>query len=58
MWMQAPAVFNEGKRLLEDGASRALPASRTTGWFRSLMERTPGVGVRVTDRGHMEFRRV
>lgn len=57
-WMQAPAVFNEGKRLLEDGASRALPSSRTTGWFRSLMEDTSGVEVRVTDRGHMEFRRV
>ena len=56
-WLGAPAVLNEGKRLLEDGASLELPASRQTGWFRNLMGRTPGVIVRTNDQGHMEMRR-
>lgn len=56
-WLPAPSVLNEGKRLLEDGAGLELPGSRPTGWFRSLLERTDGVVVRTTDRGHMEIRR-
>lgn len=56
-WVAAPMVLNEGKRLLEDGAGFALPASRPTGWFRSLLQRTPGVLLRVNERGHMEIRR-
>jgi len=57
-WLQAPLVLNEGKRLLEDGANLELPPNRPTGWFRELIEDTPGVEVRITDNGHMEFRRV
>jgi uncharacterized protein (TIGR00288 family) len=56
-WVAAPMILNEGKRLLEDGAGLALPASRPTGWFRSLLQRTPGVLLRVNERGHMEIRR-
>jgi uncharacterized protein (TIGR00288 family) len=56
-WVAAPMVLNEGKRLLEDGAGLSLPASRPTGWFRSLLQRTPGVLLRVNERGHMEIRR-
>ncbi len=57
-WMPAPHTLNEGKRLLEDGAGLELPASRPTGWFRRLMEETPGVEVRHTHQGHMELRLV
>lgn len=56
-WLGAPIVLNEGKRLLEDGAGLELPSSRQTGWFRSLMERTAGVMVRINEQGHMELRR-
>lgn len=56
-WLGAPIVLNEGKRLLEDGAGFELPSSRQTGWFRSLMERTAGVLVRINEQGHMELRR-
>lgn len=56
-FVPASIVLNEGKRLLEDGAGLELPASRQTGWFRALMERTDGVEVKMTDRGHMKLRR-
>ncbi len=56
-FVPASVVLNEGKRLLEDGAGLELPASRQTGWFRALMERTEGVDVKMTDRGHMQLRR-
>ena len=56
-WIPASVVLNEGKRLLEDGAGLELPASRPTGWFRALMERTDGVDVKMTERGHMQLRR-
>lgn len=56
-FIPASVVFNEGKRLLEDGAGLELPVTRQTGWFRALMERTDGVDVHMTDRGHMQLRR-
>jgi uncharacterized protein (TIGR00288 family) len=56
-YVPASVVLNEGTRLLEDGAGLELPASRKTGWFRALMERTDGVEVKMTDRGHMQLRR-
>ena len=56
-FIPASVVFNEGKRLLEDGAALELPVTRQTGWFRALMERTDGVDVHMTDRGHMQLRR-
>ena len=56
-WLPAPVVLNEGKRLLEDGAGLELPRSRSTGWFRQILEATPGVVVRTTNEGHMEIRR-
>ena len=57
-YVPASVVLNEGKRMLEDGAGLELPASRQTGWFRALMERTDGVEVKMTDRGHMQLRRL
>ena len=56
-WLPAPVVLNEGKRLLEDGAGLELPRSRSTGWFRQILEATPGIVVRTTSQGHMEIRR-
>ncbi len=56
-YLPASVVLNEGKRLLEDGAGLELPASRQTGWFRALMERTEGVEVHMTERGHMQLYR-
>jgi hypothetical protein len=57
-WTSANAVYNEGKRLLEEGASMRLPANRSSGWFRSLMEKTPGVEIRQGTAGRLEMRRV
>ncbi len=57
-WLPAPSILNEGKRLLEDGAGLSLPASRPTGWFRSLLESTEGIEVHTTENGHMKARRV
>ena len=56
-WLSAMSVLNEGKRLLEDGAGLELPASRPTGWYRNLLERTAGIELHTTDRGHMKVRR-
>ena len=56
-WLSGPVVFNEGLRLLTEGAGLKLPGKRATGWFRALMEKTSGVEVRMTEGGHMEMRR-
>lgn len=56
-WMSASALFNEGKRLLEDGTGMELPRNRPTGWFRSLLEETDGVEVRIHDGGQLQARR-
>lgn len=56
-WIRAAAVFNEGKRLLDEGTDLSLPRTRRPGWFRQLLERTPGVQIRDTDGGHMEVAR-
>jgi uncharacterized protein (TIGR00288 family) len=56
-WTPASVVYNEGKRLLEEGTEYELPANRTAGWFRQLLEKTPGVELRLTEGGHMELKR-
>lgn len=56
-WSKASSVLNEGKRLLEDGPGLDLPRNRSTGWFRSLLENTEGVKVRISDGGQLEVRR-
>lgn len=56
-WVRAAAVYNEGKRLLDEGTDLTLPSTRRTGWFRQLLERTPGVQIRDTEGGHMEVAR-
>lgn len=56
-WIPISALLNEGKRLLEEGAGRSLPANRPTGWFRSLLEKTPGIELQQTEGGHFEVRR-
>lgn len=56
--MPGSVVYNEGKRLLEEGMGLTLPPDRPTGWFRNLMKRTAGVEVLFTEAGQMEFRRV
>ncbi len=57
-WIPMSALLNEGKRLLEEGAQRALPTNRPTGWFRSLLEKTDGIELRPSSGGHFEVRRV
>ena len=58
IWMPIAGLLNEGKRLLEEGAGLSLPANRPTGWFRALLDRTPGIEVRQGANGHVEARRV
>ncbi|MEC9441185.1 MAG: NYN domain-containing protein [Myxococcota bacterium] len=57
-WLPASSVLNEGKRLLEDGANLELPGSRPTGWFRNLLESTPGIELHTNEGGHMKVRRL